>query len=151
MAGKQTLTYLDYSLERSNVGVHVVTPDAAGLDAWNLSLDALRDAMDGVTIGTRTKDARLYDTAVAAATPPASVNAQRENKWLVIASDDVTGKVVSFEIPTADLTLLSGNTDLMDISAGAGLALKNAIEAIATSDVGNTITVNEVRFVARNI
>jgi len=82
----------------------------------------------------------------------ADTGAQRELKWLVVYRDD-TDPIGngSFEIGGADTSLLQLNSDLMDLSAGAGQTLKSDLEANLVSRLGNAVTVTEVRLIGRSL
>ncbi len=151
MAGKLSLSFIDYSKERSAAGMHLPAFTAGNFAAQQTLTDTLKAAVEAVSLLNLVTDTRTVDVIKSAIVIPTDQDAQREKKWLVRASDDVTGKPVQFEIPGSDLTLLVASSDAMDIAAGAGLALVNAIEAVVTSDVGNAITVADVVYVGRNL
>ncbi len=151
MSGKFTLSLVDYSKERSSAGMHLPAYTVVNFTAQETAVGTLKTALLAVTLMNEVTDTRVVDVAKTAIAYPASVEAQREKKWLVRASDDVTGKPVQFEVPGADLSLLLTNSDVMDISAGAGATLVTAIEAIVTSDVGNAVTVGDIIYVGRNL
>lgn len=88
-------------------------------------------------------------TLVAAGTNarPAAETDQKEIRFRVGYQDNVTLKLYSFTIPVADLTLLAANSEFVDLTAGAGLALKTDFELYGQSELGNAITLYEIRFV----
>lgn len=149
--GRLSLTYLDASGERSNVSIRTTDLTSVNFDAEQTESDAIRDAIAGVSLLTQIKDTRVAVETEAAAVKPADQFAQRETKWLVRFTDNVNGKSGTFEIPGADLDLLVTGQGEMDIEAGAGLALVNALETGMLSRDGNAITVSEVVHVGRNI
>jgi len=151
--GRASFTYLDHSIERSNAGVYITDLSAANFDAVNLLVDDLVTAIGNVTLGLLVRDQRIATITKVAPVPPADEGAQRENKWLVHASDDVTALSVTFELPCANpVGQILGNTDFMDLGVGTdGETLKSAIEAVARSNVGNTVTVTSIEYVGRNI
>lgn len=151
MAGKYSLSLVDYSKERSAAGMHLPAYTAANFVAQEALVATLKAAIIATTLMNWTTDTRTVDVLKQAIVYPTDQDAQREKKWLVRATDDVTGKPVQFEIPGADLTLLQTASDAMDIAAGSGLALKNAIEAVVVSDVANAITVGDIVYVGRNL
>lgn len=151
MAGQATFSFVDYSDETSRVSMHVPAYTAVNFAAQQTLVDALKASVNAVSLLNEIIDRRQVDVTITAKVLPGSPDAQREKKWLVRATDDVTGKPVQFEIPGADLSLLVANTDKMDISAGAGATLVTDIEAVVTSDVGNAITVTDIVFVGRNL
>lgn len=150
MPGKLNMSFIDYSGEVSTVGVHFPTLTDVNFAAQNGLMDDLVAAIEGVSIGNLQKDARLAVETKFAVGNPANAFAQRELKWLVRCRD-ANGNPSGFEIPCADLALLSPNTDKMDVSAGAGLALVTAIEAGARSNDGEALTFVEAVVVGRSI
>lgn len=142
---------LDFTREVTNVEFYMVDLSAANFDARITALNTVQAAVQGVSlIAFDGEFMYAIDTARESATP-ADPNAQRESKWIVSYHDDVNGFPGSFTIGGADLTLLDGNTQLMDVAAGAGLTLLNALEANLISRYGNAIVVDEIRHVGRNI
>ena len=89
--------------------------------------------------------------------------AQRESKWLVTYRDvtqflDVSntinnvgfGNVYQVEIPTAKLSLLPANTDLIDLTVAPWPDFVTAFEAVQNSPTGgNEVEVVSVRHVGR--
>ncbi len=163
MAGYGGFSFLDYDGERSNTSFYTGNITAVSLPGTLTQFGALRTAIDGIILGTiATETLKVFDTKLSNDLPT-NQNAQRESKWLVVYEDNQPffdpgvdsipnegfRKVFTFEIPTADLTLLIPNTDKMDISAGAGAAFVTAFEAIARSPYGGTTNVLEIRHVGR--
>lgn len=138
--------FIDYGGEKSTAAFYV---DSAITDG---SITALVSAVDGVTLGNRQTAVFVQEVDKDAGTagPAASPLAQREVKWLVRATDSVNGKSVQMEIPTADLSLLSGGSDFLDLGGTEAAALVAAIEASVESIDGNAITVSSIQFVGRN-
>lgn len=151
MAGKVSVNFVDYSDEQSRATVHVPAYTAVNFTAQQTLVDSLVSSFNAVSLLNELQDARQVDVVKTTKVVPSDKDAQREKKWLVRASDDVTGKPVQFTIPGADLSLLTANTDKMDISGGVGATLVTDIEAVVTSDVGNAVTVADIVFVGRNI
>jgi len=148
--GKLNLTYIDHDSESSTVGVRTVDLTAANITA-QLALQAtLQSAIDGIANGALKTRSVLAETEDFAASPPASGFTQRETKWLVSGVDSA-GFSTTLEIPCADLALLPAGSGVLDISAGAGLAFADALEAVWISAQGNPVTVNSVVHVGRNI
>lgn len=148
MATRFILPYIDYSDEGSTLSVRVV---AAITD---LQITDLFNAITGVSLDGD-QQSRLQvstDKDGANTGPAANKAAQRENKYLVSFIEDVAGgKRGTFEIPCADTALLVANTDKIDLSAGAGLALKTQAESYILSTDGNAILVTSVQFVGRKL
>lgn len=120
--------------------------------ATNIALQALTDALDAVTIGSDIKAVKTEDTQIDAgnATPSANQQSDRGRKWLFRSQDTVNGKIFTNELGCADNTLLpSANSDMLDLTAGAGLTLKTAWEAVYESPYGNSGTLLSVQQVMR--
>jgi hypothetical protein len=155
MPSLASFTYLDYSIEQSNVGIPGLALTAANFDAQVALIAALAAAIDGVCIGTHSKTRIMASETQLSSVPPVSELAQRENKWLVTYADDTTGKLFRVSLPCADLAgHLVANSDLADLNdAGDVAAFVTAFEAYARDpDTGtHTVTVQSMRFVGRNI
>lgn len=146
MAYVRTMT--DYDGESTTFRVNSETLTALNFDAEVALNVALGVAIVGVTRGTLQKI--TYGNEI----PSPGVNsdplAQRENKWLIRYTDDVTGKAWQVELGTADLTLLDpNNRGYMLISSGAGLSFKTAFDDYVKSPDGNAVTMQSAQFVGR--
>lgn len=155
MAGSAfTYSLRDFDSEVGRTRFQGDTINAANFDAMNTLITALAAAIQGVTTGAQANDMRVYSETPAVGTP-ADQWSQREIKWLVSMYDATAGKRCRVEIPTADLALLDATSDdpnvrrSLDLTAGAGLALKDAIEAYH-KPFGNAVTVESVIVVGRN-
>lgn len=148
--GKYNLTYIDHDNESSSVGVTIVDLNAGNIAATLALLVTLETAIDGIIDGVKSKEQVIAVTTDFSAVAPADGFVQRETKWLVTGVDSA-GFNTSLELPCADLSLLPSGSGVLDISAGAGLAFVNALEAVWISKQGNAVTVNQVYHVGRNI
>jgi len=149
---QQSISFLDYSNERSNSRFNVILLTAANYVAWSAALTALYTAIQGITLGTLDKDRRIATVIEYSPVPPADVNAQRERKWLVRYTDNVTGVLYRNELPTADLSLLSGNSDMITVfPAGVLLDFKNAFQAAVVSPDGNAVTLVSLEHVGKRL
>lgn len=152
MTSKLNLSFVDFDDEVSSASIRGNDITAGNFTAQAALLDAIAAAIDGVTVGTMFKDQRILSEVLTPKTLPALAWAQRETKWLVRYTDNVDPiGDGSFEIPTADLTLLLTGTKNMNIAAGAGLALVTALAAGMPSRLGNPITIVDIIHVGRNI
>lgn len=142
---------MDYDRELSTLQVH-----AADLNAGNFATQLTAQA----TFGTAVNDMSLgtlqkiqYGNVVDAINgPPAETYAQRELKWKVNFTDDVTGKPYHFTIPVADTSKLDpNNRGYADLSNVDVAAFVTATEAYVLSQDGNAITVVSIELVGRNI
>lgn len=164
MAGFGSFTLIDHDKEKTSLAFYTGNVTALSLPGLLTQFGTLRTAIEGITLGNVSQESlKVFDTKLSN-TPPASPQAQRETKWLVVYEDNLPffddpanlipnegyRKVFTFEIGTADLALLQTNLDLMIIATGAGATFKTAFEAVARSPYGGTVTVLEVRHVGRN-
>lgn len=114
-------------------------------------MGALKTAVEGVTLGIVASE-RWGDNDVVSNSIPSSGLAQRGVKWNVLIEDNTTHLKTTNYIPTADLSLLpdapgGGKLEDLDLTAGAGLALKTAIEALVKyPGTGNAVTVLRIYF-----
>lgn len=143
--GRVNLNFVDRDNEKASMSLHITDMTAATFTAQNTAIDSLITAIDGVTLLPLTKDSRIAVETGFAPALPAGVYAQRGIKWLCRAVDPV-GNAVTFHIPGADLSLLSTGESL-DLTAGAGLALKTAVEAVVRSNDGEAIVLQEVVYI----
>jgi len=148
--GKANWSTIDHDGEGSSIGVRIVDLTAGNIAAQTTAIGLLEDALEAVTLVGFTKLDVLATTTVLAGVQPVDGNAQRETKWLV-SGTDTAGFSTTIEIPGADLSLLPAGSAALDLSAGAGLTLKNALEAVWRSKQGNAVVVNRVMHVGRNI
>jgi len=150
MPGKLNLTFVDYSSETSTVGIHIPTLTAGNFAAEAALMDALVAAISDVSIGNLQKDSRHAAETKFAVGNAVNPFAQRELKWLVRCVD-TNGNAATFEIPCADLALLSPNTDTLDVTSPEGAALVAAVNAGARSNDGEVLTFVEAVVVGRSI
>lgn len=138
--------FIDYSNEKSTVGVYVAD------DITEAHALALNSAIAGMNLGTNKEASIQLKNVILAgsSTPPTNKFAQRELKFWGKYTDTVNNKDYSFTIPCADAALVVGNTDMVDLSAGAGLALKTNFDLYALSELGNAVVLNSVELVGRN-
>jgi len=142
---KLNLTLLDRDNEAATTSVHAVALTAGNFTAQMALADAFVAAVEDVILGVKSKDSRIAVETKFTPSLPTTQIAQRGVKWLVRCGD-TNGNPVTFHIPTADISdasaLLVG--EKMNIAAGVGLALKNAIEAYVVSNDGEAVTVIEI-------
>lgn len=155
MAHKAIYQLLDYSNERSASTIYVGPITAGTIAGFLTQFGALRTAIEGITLGVVSKESWVGDETVLSNTPPASPEAQREKKWLVKYTGDTTDKVYTLEIATAELDggHLLPMSDLADLTETDMAAFVTAFEAIARTpdDDAETVTVQSIRFVGRNL
>lgn len=145
------LSLRDSSNELSKSEWNIGDLTAVSLAGALTQMGALKTAIEGVTLGVVASE-RWGDNDIVSNAIPTSPNAQRGVKWNVLIEDNVTHLKTTNYIPTADLSLLpdapmGGKLEDLDLTAGVGLALKEAIEDLAKySGTGNAVTVLRVYF-----
>lgn len=141
----------DYSLEVTSAGFVMADLTAANFVAQLAAFDAVQLAFDNVSLITF--DGENYTAlSVAPVAVPVATEAQREIKWRADIKDATADPLGdwSVEIGGADTALLVANTDDLDLTAGAGLALKTAVEANCLSRTGNAVILESAKLVGRN-
>ena len=143
------LTLRDSSDETSVSKWNIGDLTAVSIAGALTGMGALETAIDAVTLGAIAASS-FGDADSRAYARPTDAQAQRGVKWTVAWQDSVTFQRGSNHIPTANLDLLpivGGNrVEDLDLTAGAGLALKDAIEGLCKSPAGNDLTVLRVYF-----
>lgn len=153
MASRTNFTIRDYSNELSSFAVTSPTGNAGNLVAELASALALSSAVENLTIGHL--DRYTYQI-IPLDTPltPSNPLAQRELKWLVSYTGDVSGKLFQIEIAAPDPTdNLVGNSDIADIGSADWNDFRIAFETFARSPDNGTenVTLVSARLVGRNI
>jgi len=159
-----TFTFEDYNAEKSSMAMNIGPITVLNFAAVRDAIDDLKTAVGGLTLGEQRKTtiSEQFSESSAAVT---NQNAQRERKWLVSYRDvtqffDVAntisnvgfGNVYQVEVPTADLSLLTGNSDILPLTQTQAAAFVTAFEAVQNSPTGgNEIEVIEIRHVGRNL
>lgn len=151
MASTFALTFLDRSSEKSTATFRGVSLTAGNFAAQAALMDALAAATVSITLGTKIKDERVAVVTTFAEVRPTNPFAQRENKWLLRFTDDVTPNGNgSMEIPAPDLGLLDDAGVYLDLASTEGAAFKAAFEDFEVSRLGNPVTLVSAQYVGRN-
>lgn len=152
MPSQVSFKYQDYSRELSNVKFDVADMTAANFDATITAINALSVAI----LAVQTENALQSKIVTAqnnliSRSPAALKTSQRESKWLLLMEDNTLHTLSRHEIPLADTTYVTANTDYMDLANTPGSALKTAVEAVVKSPAGNAVTLVSVQFVGKRI
>jgi hypothetical protein len=147
-----SLTYLDFSEEKSAFSFNFDAVTALNIAAFLADFGDLRNATNAIVLGSLVGDQWTGDRTKYSAAPPVDVDAQRERKFLVIFEDTVNLTLGRAEIPTADFAgrLIAG-TDLVDLTDADIVTWIAAYEVLCRSDDGNTVNVIRIEAVGRNI
>lgn len=158
MANAFTISIGDVEEKTGSTTVNIGPLTEINFLSTRAALNTLKLAVDAVTLGA-IRQTKLSEIIAQDDSVVTDEWARRGNKWLVSCRDTTEffdaldtisnpgyGKLFDFTIPCADNALATVGDDEMDLTAGAGLALKNAIEAIVHSPTGgNTVEVLKVR------
>ena len=157
MASKYRIRYNDSTAgknglpESANTEMRIVTLTAVNVAATEVLLATLLGAIQAMSLGLLANETITWSDTYSNAGFATDKAAQRENKWLISMEDNATHRIESFTIPCADTSLLPNNhSESIDLSAGAGLALKNAVQAVYRSINDNAATMVRCKFVGRN-
>lgn len=150
--GSTTISFNDYSNEKSSVTVHAQDLTAANFDAQATLAGALSLAVNALSIGQLVRRT-ISEVEIDSPGTPTNPFAQRELKWLVSYRGDVSGKLFQIEIPCANLTgnLVPG-TDLADVTSTSWENFIEAFEAYARSpdSPAEEVVFEGARLVGRN-
>lgn len=167
-----TIQIADWDGETSNVQPNLPDATAALANANNLAtdLDEIKDAVAALIRGVIRKVVLCF-TFPESGAEVTDIEASREGKWLVSYRDNTPflgaantfpnpgyTKLFSFEIPTADRTLLPDGTDELDLTDGAVAPSVAALEANIRSpynrNAGGVTVVNvieSIKYVGRDL
>lgn len=112
----------------------------------NANATALLDAALALSEGAEGLSKLVIDTvlATAIAARPADTEVQKEKRFQVKFTDNVTGKKYYFTIPCANLALLGAGTENVPLTDTEAAALVTAFQTNGRSELGNAVTVNEI-------
>lgn len=129
MATIATISFEDYDREKSSMSVHVQDIGAANYGSVTQDIDEIKDSARALSIGVCLSSG-FTKSFPETGDPAATVDAQRERKWLVTYRDSTAfldalatianpgfNKIFNFEIPCADATLLAANSDEINRNA----------------------------------
>jgi hypothetical protein len=151
MPSKYTRGWLDYGKEYSSMSVFMADVVEADYAETLTAISVFSASLDAITLGNPARESfKVIDDEISKL-PAGGAFAQRETKWMVRYVDATTGKAHTCEIPTADLALLVPNTEMMNISSGAGATFKAQFELLVKTEEGNDVTVTEVEYVSRDL
>lgn len=122
-------------------------PVNAAISGANAS--ALLAAAAALSLGTVGRTTLVIDTLLDPGSDvrPTDENAQKEIRYRVGFTDDDNGKKYSFTIPCADLSLKDAGTEDVPLDGTEAAAFVTAFEANGRTELGNTLTVNSIKFV----
>lgn len=140
------------SPEISTWSVPITTLNAGNLAATTTLINTLLATANALLLGQPQRDITIVKKLEISTSPASSVQAQRENKFLVRYHGDTLNQKFQVSLPTADLTQLVSGSEFVVITGGDGAAFKAAFEAVVVSpnDSSETVTLDSIQFVGRN-
>lgn len=144
---RYTMSFVDRDGEVATVPVWSTALTAGNFTAQVGLAEALRDAIEDVTLLALQKESLVATETSYSPVLPTNMYAQRGIKLLVRARD-TNGNSVTFHIPGPDLAqadLMVGEN--LDLTSTNGAALVNAIEAFVKSNDGEAVTVQEIVYI----
>lgn len=138
------------TIDRQSLQTSLTIPadDAVGTAAVQALADAMDAVIRGAAVGATITVPEIVDAG--SAVPPADTEANRGNKWLFRTQVAAENKIFTNELGTADNSQLASSTDdFLDLTAGVGLALKTAWDAVYESPAGNAGVLISVQQVNR--
>lgn len=142
----------DASNEYSAFNAPIINLTGANYAATLGLITTLQNALIAIILGNVAGRSIAAEQTAINDTPVANAFAQRELKAMISYRGSVNNELRRSEVPTPDLQYLIPGTDLFDIvTAGPMLTFVNAFEALAAVDGVGTVTVEEIRFVGRNL
>ncbi len=112
---------------------------------------AIADAIDDLILGSAVRATVTVPNVVDAGSQviPTDPMSRVGNKMLMRLQETASGKVYTNELGTFDNDALPTGNDFLDLTAGFGLALKTAIDAVWESPLGNAGVLLSVQQVNR--
>jgi hypothetical protein len=119
------------------------------LTITTVNASAILAAAMALSLGTAGKSSLVVDTtlAVGSNVRPVGTEIQKESRFRVGFTDNVTGKPYSFTIPCADLSLMDPGTEEVPLTGTEAAALVTALQTNGRSELNNLITVNSIKYV----
>jgi len=151
MSSEVGISFLDYSGEPSSTRFGITTMTAANFDAVNLDVTDLVTGIDGISLLTIASQRVVSGQLFLSRAKPASVEAQREKKWLIRYEDTVTHLLYRNEIPGADLSLLATNSDMANLALAPWVSFIAAFEAVVRSPDGNAVDFIDAQYVGKRL
>lgn len=151
---RANVQFIDASNEKSTASVTSTALTSANFDAQATAFNALRTAMQALSLGDISQYA-ISTITNPAYTVPTNPFAQRELKWLVTYLGATSGKTFQMEIPAADLgnDHLVAGTDQADTADSDWTDFITAFEAFAKSpdNPAEAVTFVNAKLVGRNL
>jgi len=137
--------------ESSTTELAVTTLTAGNFTAQATLHSDLINALEGITIGNPAKTELVAARTRISDAPSSDVLAQKENRWLLRYHGATNFRKYVVSLGTADLSQIVDGTEFIDLTAGTGLALKTAFEAVVKdpNDAAEAVILDSVQYVVR--
>ncbi len=163
MPGEYKLSFRDNSREIARTQVHLGDITAVSLPGTLTAVGAFRTAIGNITLGYFASESLIVDETTLSGDAPTDPNAQRGVKWTAGYIDTMQWlpapapantipnpgyqKIFTYQIPTADLSLLVSGQEELDLTSGPGLAFKTSFDGLCRSPYRGTVSLQYVRYV----
>ena len=153
--GRVTILFADYGGEKSSFSILTPEMTAGNFATVKANQQGVMNAVVNLSRGywiKKTHTALVDGLYQSFNTDPLSV---RENKWLVVYQDDVTGKQYRVEIPCARVDTggngrILPNSEMANFSSSFWVSFIEQFELAAVSPLGNAVSVVSAKVVGRN-
>lgn len=147
---KYKLSIRDNSREITRTDINIDDITVGNIGDILTAVGTFRAAVEGITLGVMAKEALVMDETNLSAAAPASPLAQRGVKWKVQYADNTQffdppvnaipnagyQQIFTNTIGTADLSLLDGGEEELDLTTGPGATFKAQWDAFVKSPYG---------------
>lgn len=145
-------SFRDYNNEASHIRLWINNLTAGNIVAQTTAVNTFLTDLEAVTLGLMVAQTITLSTIQTGGGMPASVNAQRETKWLFRYHDTVTQEKFVAECPCADLSLLGFHIDFADMSTAPFVALAASwAQLIRGPNDNNPTVLDSAQHVGRNL
>lgn len=139
---------LDYSESKSSTRFFFGAITALNIAGFITQFGALRNALDGITLGTISRERWVGDSSVLSNLPPLDSLAQVELVWLIHYEDTVQGYDFDVSLATADPSKVVPGTDQADYTDPDIATFITAFETLVHDPVFDSPVTVEHMFLA---
>jgi len=141
---------LDYSESKSSTRFYFGAITALNIAGFITQFGALRNALDGITLGTISRERWVGDSNVLSNLPPLDSLAQVELVWLIHYEDTVQGYDFDVSLATADPSKCDPGSDRADYTDPDIAAFITAFETLVHDSVYDSpVTVEHMTLAGR--
>jgi hypothetical protein len=144
--GTTSFSFADRLNKVGTVTVHETLLTSGNFTSQGTLRAAFGAALADMTLGVLVKEEVVALVTKFAPTLPTDDGALKAIKFLCRARD-TNGNAVTLQIPAANLSLAPGVTQVVDLTAGDGLAFKTAWDSYVLSNDGEATVLQEVIYI----